>query len=58
MKSWKTTLCGCITAAGAGMTQSSDATVQLIGKLLVVIGPILLGVFAKDHNVSGGTVAQ
>jgi hypothetical protein len=58
MKNWKTTLFGCLTAAGAGMTQSSDSTVQLIGKILVVIGPVLLGCFAKDNNVTGGTVAQ
>ena len=58
MKNWKTTLFGCLTAAGAGMTQSSDATVQIIGKILVVIGPALFGLFAKDNNVTGGTSVQ
>jgi putative effector of murein hydrolase len=58
MKNWKTTLSGIITASGVGMIQSDDPTVQLIGKLLAVIGPVLFGFFAKDNNVTGGTVAQ
>jgi len=58
MKNWKTTLFGFVTAAGAGMIASDDPTIQLVGKILVIIGPILLGLFAKDSNVTGGTVKQ
>lgn len=58
MKNWKTTLFGAITAAGLGMSQSSEAIVQTIGQILAVLGPILLGIFSTDANVTGGTVAQ
>jgi hypothetical protein len=56
--SWKTTLFGALTAAGAGMVLSSDPTVQIIGKILTILGPVLFGLFAKDSNVTGGTVDQ
>jgi hypothetical protein len=58
MKSWKTTLFGGITAAGMGLAQTDDPILKTIGQILVVIGPVLLGIFAKDGNVTGGTVAQ
>lgn len=58
MKNWKTTLFGALIAAGGGLQQVDDPTVQLIGKILAFGGPILLGLFAKDSNVTGGTVAQ
>ena len=58
MKNWKTTLFGLITALGVGCIQSTDPTVQVIGKILAVVGPILLGLFAKDSNVTGGTTQQ
>jgi hypothetical protein len=58
MKSWKTTLFGGITAAGMGLAQCEDPILKTIGQILVVIGPVLLGIFAKDGNVTGGTVAQ
>ena len=56
--SWKTTLFGALIAAGAGMVLSTDPTVQLIGKILTIVGPVLFGLFAKDSNVTGGTVVQ
>jgi hypothetical protein len=58
MKSWKTTLGGAITAIGAAFSQSDDATLKAIGQVLIVLGPVLIGIFAKDSNVHGGTVAQ
>lgn len=58
MKSWKTTLFGAITAAGLGMSQSEEPIVKSIGQILAVIGPILMGLFSKDSNVTGGTVDQ
>jgi hypothetical protein len=58
MKSWKTTLFGALTAAGVGMATADDAIVKTIGQILAVIGPVLMGLFAKDSNVTGGTVVQ
>lgn len=57
-KSWKTTLAGAVAAAGGGMAMSEDPTIQLVGKILTIVGAILIGMFAKDSNVSGGTVSQ
>lgn len=57
MKNWKTTLFGCLTAAGAGMSQQ-PGTIGAIGQVISIAGPILLGVFAKDSNVTGGTIVQ
>ena len=58
MKNWKTTLFGGMTAAGLGLTQSSEPILQTIGQILSVVGPVLLGMFAKDSNVTGGTTPQ
>lgn len=64
MKSWKTTLAGLLT----GLPLAIDALVQaynagaFTGKsglqLLAAIGLVLLGLFAKDRNVTGGTTPQ
>ena len=57
--SWKTTLCGAITALGAYLTSTTDPTwLPILGKALVIAGPLLLGFFSKDSNVTGGTVPQ
>ena len=58
MKSWKTTVSGLITAIGAALMQNDDATLKLIGQILIVLGPILFGLSAKDAQVHGGTIAQ
>ena len=58
MKSWKTSLSGLLTAIGAALAQSDDHTVRIIGQILLIIGPLLMGLSAKDHDVHGGTVAQ
>jgi hypothetical protein len=55
---WKTTLAGIITAIGVGFSQATDPTLQFIGKILLLVGPLLLGAMAKDHNVTGGTKEQ
>lgn len=57
MKNWKTTVFGCLTAAGAGMAQMPGTPGQ-IGQVVSIVGPLLLGIFAKDGNVTGGTVQQ
>lgn len=53
MKNWKTTACGAITAAGVGMSQSDNPTIKMIGQVLMVVGPLLMGFVAKDFNVTG-----
>lgn len=58
IKNWKTTLFGGITAAGIGLSASDDPILKTIGIVLAAIGPVLLGLFAKDNNVTGGSVQQ
>jgi hypothetical protein len=58
MKNWKTTLFGGLTAAGLGLSQSDDPILKTIGQILMVVAPVLLGIFAKDSNVTGGMVQQ
>ncbi|MGE0919428.1 hypothetical protein [Trichlorobacter lovleyi] len=58
MKSWKTTLFGAITACGMGLSQTDDAILKTIGQILAILGPVLMGFFAKDSTVTGGTVVQ
>ncbi len=56
MKNWKTTLSGIF--AGAGQLSPIFGIPVEIGQAISVIGLALLGIFAKDKNVSGGTVLQ
>ena len=58
MVSWKTSLGGIITAIGTILTQGDGPTMKLIGGVLAAIGALLLGLSAKDHNVTGGTKEQ
>lgn len=58
MKNWKTTLFGAVTACGLGLSQADDPALKMIGQILTVVGPILFGIFAKDKDVTGGTVNQ
>ena len=58
MKSWKTTVAGAVAALGAYFVNLDDPIMQLIGQVLVVVGPVLMGMFAKDVNVTGGSVVQ
>ena len=58
MVSWKTSLGGIILALGGVLTQQSDHTLQLIGGVLSAVGALLMGLAAKDHNVTGGTKEQ
>lgn len=57
-KNWKTTTCGALIAVGMYLSQQEDAMLKLIGQGLVVIAPIIFGLVAKDHNVTGGTKEQ
>ena len=56
--SWKTTVSGIITAVGAAFQISENATLQLIGKVMLALGAAFFGVSAKDNNVTGGTKQQ
>ena len=58
MKSWKTTVSGIIAAVGGAFQLSSDVTLQTIGKVLLALGALFFGAFAKDNNVTGGTTKQ
>jgi hypothetical protein len=58
MANWKTTVAGIVTAIGVGFSQSSDPTLQTIGKILIVVGPVIFGYVAKDGDVTGGTRKQ
>ena len=58
MTNWQTSLGGVIAALGGVFTQQSDHTVQLIGGVLSAVGLLILGLAAKDHNVTGGSIPQ
>ena len=51
--SWKTTVCGLVSAVGYGLTQSEDPRFHAIGQILVAIGLACTGLFAKDNSVEG-----
>lgn len=59
MKNWKTTVCGLVGAIGAwAATQVDPSWLPTVGKILVSLSIAALGFFAKDSNVTGGTVQQ
>lgn len=59
MKSWKTTLAGFLTGIPLGIEAIVEAnnagafTGKTGSQLAAAVGMVLLGLFAKDHNVSG-----
>jgi hypothetical protein len=58
MKNWKTTLIGCggaVIIAVAKVIATGNLDADTIIKAAVIA---LLGLFAKDSNVTGGTVRQ
>lgn len=61
MKNWKTTLAGSaalLTALGSLLTHAAAGDYSTIGTDGAVILASLIGIFAKDANVTGGTVRQ
>jgi ABC-type Fe3+-siderophore transport system permease subunit len=62
MKNWKTTIAGLILAASLGIAQADPATVGTRANkwagFAAVIAAALLGVSAKDKDVTGGTREQ
>lgn len=59
MKNWKTTLGGVMTTVGLTLKTHGSTTVEYwLGEICSLAGPLLLGLGAKDSNVTGGTVKQ
>lgn len=54
-KNWKTSLGGCVTAVPQIIEGITTHNWMLV---LTGIGSLLLGLTAKDSNVTGGTVKQ
>ena len=57
-KNWITTVGGILTAVGASLITQEDPTLRLIGQVLSVLGPLVLGWAAKQYNVTGGSIPQ
>lgn len=55
-RSWKTTVGGFLAAIGSGMQLSGKPTLSTIGVIIGGLGTFLLGLAAKDSNVTGGTI--
>lgn len=55
MKNWRTTLCGIIIAACAGIAGAAgmDATITKIAGVIGVIATAAMGFLAKDAGVTG-----
>ena len=56
MKNYKTTIAGIIAALGPILLAVGIPTE--VATAITTIGLFLLGLFAKDNNVTGGTVQQ
>jgi hypothetical protein len=56
MKNWKTTLSGLLAAVGQ-ILPLFGAPAE-VGTAISTIALFLIGLFAKDFNVSGGTIRQ
>lgn len=56
MKNWKTTLSGVVAALGQILPLLGVPVP--VSQALSVVGLFLMGLFSKDSNVTGGTVAQ
>lgn len=57
-RNWKTTLGGIITAVGLALTAAPNPPIHIAGLILAGIGALFTGTYAKDRNVTGGTVTQ
>lgn len=50
VKSWRTTLCGALAAAGIYITEN-DPSLAMLGQILTVGGVFLMGLFSRDNSV-------
>lgn len=61
MKNWKTTIFGALAGGIAGLDavvaayQSGAFDSKTGVQLIVAVAIVLMGAYAKDHNVTGGT---
>ena len=58
MKNWKTTVGGALAALGTLLSGSDNPTHKTIGQIVGGVGLLILGLGAKDKNVTGGTTPQ
>ena len=58
MKNWKTTLCGVVAGMPTILGVLGIAIPEPISKLILAVGAVIGFYFAKDNNVTGGTVRQ
>lgn len=56
MKNWKTTVAGIIAALGPILGVIGLPTE--VAAAVTTLGLFILGIFAKDNNVTGGTIKQ
>jgi len=49
---------GLLAASGTALQASDDVMFKIVGYAIGAIGLLLLGGFAKDNNVTGGSVEQ
>ncbi len=56
MKNWKTTISGLVAALGQILPTFGVPTE--VAQAISVVGLFFVGLFAKDSNVTGGTVKQ
>lgn len=52
MKSWKTTAAGALGAIATFLVAQENGTLKLIGQILSGVSVALLGLFARDNNVT------
>ncbi len=53
MKSWKTLVGGVLVAIGTPLATSSDSIISTAGTILTSVGALILGLAAKDSDVTG-----
>lgn len=58
MKNWKTTLFGFVLAGGMFLAQNTTGQTQTVGNWISVLGASIIGLVAKDKDVTGGTIQQ
>ena len=51
MVSWKTTLCGFLTAVGV-WASAQPGWLHSVGEVLMIVGGLGTGLFARDNNVT------
>lgn len=56
MKSWKTTTAGAVGALAVFLSNQDNATAKLIGHILQGVSVVLMGLFARDNNVTSEQV--